>query len=422
MRSTKVLRQLATLLLTALVLTHMNVASAQEDRPLGWDLSYESIFEQNNVGLNDWIRGWVKRDTAVAPEWIKKWNEGPINSSLLVEFPAFHAGERTTVWLVRTKDKAYYWEQVASHNSRTDEEEISTDIYDGIFAQASQWKQLRPRSPQELPDQALPGYIGIMSLYSPQGSRQMLLTMDDFALCEAKKCSGVGRMLEALGTIYEGYENRSYRHKSEAEIARMSPAQRIDEQIREEQHLLAADDKQSEMIRRHRRRDGVAGFDRLIELIESYNPKHRRDTRFYSAVMMAEETDNNAFRLRSSSEGRRVIDAIKALLERCREAHDDLQAIEWALEALQGANSTDRDIADTLWVIYRIRVSDDELLKFSNYLTALDPQYTAWSPRHLYKDWSRRNEAGNPRQVFVLDRPKKYRDAYLAFKRSTSHH
>lgn len=407
----------------------VSTAICAQDRFLtNWDLTYKSVLDRNGVAKSELIRLWLAQIKSPAERWIADWKGEPIVSTILIEYPAFHAAERQTLWLVRTNNEAHYWESTEplrstpSEASDTNEEPVAPQTYEAIYKEASTWPQLPPKRAEDLPDQVFPGYMGFMSLSGPDGSRQMLLTYEDFVVCPEKDCAPgkakPGRLMAALEPILIPEARKNYKHKSEAEIARMTPEQRIDEQMSEDEyHLFANDDKQSELIRKYRREDGLKGLPRLIALIDGYNPKRLRDTRFYNAMMMANELDDRVVRLRASADGVRVIDAVERLSERMHTVGKSDSQVEMKLRFMKGINFADEAIRDTLWVRYRIKVPDGELLEFSKYLVGLDPTYPSWSERDFIKDYSRINEAGNPAQVFIMKEPKRYYQAYLSFKR-----
>jgi hypothetical protein len=223
--------------------------------------------------------------------------------------------------------------------------------------------------------------------------------------------------MAALEPILTPEDERNYKHKSEADIARMSPEQRIDEVILEESHRTISHEKYRLLLQSYRRKDGLKGWARLIELIDGYNPKRTKDTRFHSAMMIAEDIDERVIRLRSSIEGKRIIEAIERLSTRRRAEGKSDESIDWVLESTKGINGKDRDVRDTLWVKYRIKMFDNELLDFSNYLVGHHPTYLSWSERKLFKDYSRKNEWGNPLQVFIMTRPARYLQSYREFKK-----
>lgn len=395
--------------------------TAQEKNLLGWDLSYGTVLKQNNPADTDWVRMWLAQSESPAEKWIATWQNAPIISSILIEHPAFHAAERTTMWFVRTNDGAYYWELVQASKPRRNEEEIKPEVYDALFSTITAWKQLNARPASETPKDILPGYIGFLSIFNQNGSRQIMLTMEDFVLCLDASCMPgkltSGRLMAALEPIIIPEDEKKYRHKSETEIVRMTPEQRIDEVIKEEGHRTVNHEKYRLLLQRYRRKDGLKGWTRLIELIDGYNPKRTRDTRFYSAMRIAEDIDERVIRLRSSTEGKRIIEAVERLSGRRRAKGNSDEGIDWVLESTKGINEKDRDVRDTLWVKYRIKMSDSELLDFSNYLVEQNPTYPSWSERKLITDRSRKNEWGHPLRVFIMTKPARYLQSYRAFKK-----
>ena len=404
------------------MLVSLSICAQQKVASFGWDLTYKSVLERNNVAKSEWIWPWLAQYKSPAEKWISGWEGKPIVTSILIEFPAFHAAEHTTIWLIRTNDEAFYWEMVEGRESDKNEESIAPQVYDAVLKQALSWQQLEPKMAKDLPEQALPGYFGFLSYNGPNESKQMLLTMDDFVICLDKGCLPgklkPGRLMEAIEPILIPESRKTYKHKSEAEIARMTPAQRIDEQMNEDDyHMFDHADKQSDLIQKYRRMDGLKGLPHLIELIDGHNPKRARDTRFFNAMMMADNIDERSIRLRASLQGRSVIESIERLSTSLRAAGKSDSQVEMVLRFTKGVNIADEAVRDTLWVKYRIKISDSELLELSNYLVKLDPTYPSWSKQDFIKDYSRINEAGNPAQVFIMKKPKRYHQAYLTFKK-----
>ena len=406
-------------IVTAAIFLNVAICAQQPS----WDLSYESVLERNNVAKTEWIWPWLKRYRSPAADWVSRWDGKRIVSSILIEHPAFHAAEHTTTWLIRTADEAFYWDEVEGRTSRRNEEPITPQIYDDIYKQVTSWQQLPPKSANELPKDALHGYIGFLSHAGPDGSRQILLTLEDFIVCLDTTClpgKGLkpGRLMAALEPILIPEAEKNYKHKSESEIARMTPEQRIDEQIREHDHMLDYSDKQGDLIRKYRLRDGLTGSAHLIKLIDGYDPKRRKDDRFFNALMMANEIDENLIRLRAAPEGRRIIEAVERLVARRRAAgEEESQILEETLRFMKGVNFTDESVRNTLWMKYRIKISDAELAEFSDYLVRNHPTYPSWSTRTSTKDHSSVNDAGSPAQLVIMKGPKRYHEAYLAFKR-----
>lgn len=175
---------------------------------LGWDLSYSSVLDANGVGPDEWIRKWLgPSDQSAAKGWVLGWNREPIESAVLLEFPASHAGERIVMWLVRTNSQAYYYERAEGSALHKDDkpphetqEALDVQAYDKFFSVVSTWQQRKRVQPQDTPVGGVPGYSGFLSLYNSGNSRQMLLTIEDWAICDTKKCDSwkAGRLMEAL--------------------------------------------------------------------------------------------------------------------------------------------------------------------------------------------------------------------------------
>ncbi|MDQ5845395.1 MAG: hypothetical protein M3539_08885, partial [Acidobacteriota bacterium] len=203
----------------------------------------------------------------------------------------------------------------------------------------------------------------------------------------------------------------AYSHKSEAEIARMSPAGRVDEWVNEKvHHRYDLSDKHAATIRTYLLRDGLKSLPRAIEIMNEYDPTRfpegqgRRGERFDAAAMLVSHIDELAVRVRGSDEGRKAMDALERAINRMRAAgygREDQQ--EWAqhgrievalsyLQAARGINDTDYAIKHTLRYEHRIQISDTELLELSNFLVARYPEYPSWSER----DFIRIEEAGKP--------------------------
>ena len=197
------MRKISTLIITIIILTQ-TVCSQNSEPYFGWDLTYESVLERNNVDRKEWIWKWLNftykdefnsKFETPAKKWIAEWNGKPIISSILIDYPAFHAAEHTTMWFFRTIDKAYFWEFIDDSSSNLEKQDLDIKVYDKIYEQMSSWQQAVPPRAEDLPTDAPPGgvsfftgYIGFLGLYEKGKSCQMLLTMEDFVICNSKEC------------------------------------------------------------------------------------------------------------------------------------------------------------------------------------------------------------------------------------------
>jgi uncharacterized short protein YbdD (DUF466 family) len=190
------------LLVLALILLPNSLSAQNLKRSaLGWDLTYTSVLNANHIGPGEWIRNWLgPHFQSPIKKYVSGWDGEPIESSILIEQPAFHAAEHVTLWFVRTKSHAYHWELIEGKPPRGVKEALDPALYDKFFAVVSAWQQAKPMKSEDTLDGGIPGYMGFISFYDHGHPRQMLLTLDDFWHCETKKCEGGkgGRLTVAM--------------------------------------------------------------------------------------------------------------------------------------------------------------------------------------------------------------------------------
>jgi hypothetical protein len=140
---------------------------------------------------------------------------------------------------------------------------------------------------------------------------------------------------------------QKYKHKSETEIAAMTPAQRVDEWVNEQvHHRFDLSDDQGALIRKYVTLDGIKAMPRLIEIIDEYDPtkfregKGKRGDRFDACSLMLGYIDDFGVRLRSAEEGRRSINALEQSIERMRKAgYGQPDQDDWEKHARFDSNS-----------------------------------------------------------------------------------
>lgn len=228
-----------------------------------------------------------------------------------------------------------------------------------------------------------------------------------------------------------------YKHKSEAKIAQMTPAQRVDEWNKEYlNHRYNVLDEQRSLIRKYVTRDGLKALPRIIEIIDEYDPtrfregKGSRGERYDACWIMLGFIDNFAVRLRASEEGRRAIEALGRSIQRMRAAgYGQKEQHEWEqhgrfdlavmqLEEAKGINDRDEDIKNTFRFEYKIILSNAELVELSNFLTEHYPDYPSWSEREGIQDDTQLSPAGYSVRIDVLKKPERYYEVYLEFKKT----
>ncbi len=228
----------------------------------------------------------------------------------------------------------------------------------------------------------------------------------------------------------------NYKPRSRAELQAMSPRELIAERVKSnpwdsfDSYFEGAEYEDS--IVKLLRKDVVKALPVISEYFDSYDPtksSHCVELRFAIVSRVASDIDRFDYRLRASKEGLAAIHSLERALQRIIKTVPGLTfdngpnsrhqpAAFMFLRQLKGINLADRNVADTLWVRYKIKLSDDELLEFTNYLILLDPKYPGWSTDKFMKDYSRINEAGNPAQVYFFYNAKRFYDAYKRFRKS----
>src|SRR6266404_8660688 len=118
-----------------------------------------------------------------------------------------------------------------------------------------------------------------------------------------------------------------YRHKAEADIAAMTPAQRVDEYADEQAyHKYDLLDQQHENILRYILRDGLTVLPRIIEIMNAYDPTKASGTtdhkgeRFDAMWMLLGAVDGRVARLRALPQGRQAMNALARAVDRMRAA------------------------------------------------------------------------------------------------------
>lgn len=240
----------------------------------------------------------------------------------------------------------------------------------------------------------------------------------NFGSVSYKPISESDVMLTSPTPNTDGCVEEDYRHKAEAELAVMTPAQRIDEEVKEQlYHMPDIDDYGVSSLNKYIRKDGVRVLPVLVEYMNAYDPKSASKCdrkRFYIAFARSSDLDNIVIRLRGTKEGLLTIEALERAIGRMREAGLDdpkygyLSDFDFAslhLKELKGINIQDGKIRDTLRVRHNVEITDEKLVEFSNFLISLDPTYPSWS------------ETGEYGPPMLLKESKKYYDAYLKFKK-----
>jgi hypothetical protein len=224
-------------------------------------------------------------------------------------------------------------------------------------------------------------------------------------------------------------------HKSEAEVSRMTSEELVKESCDEYYHHSLWHREYMDMLYRQIMKDGAKAIPALANIVNEFDPttangKNReQDAYEYEAQILLADIDGRVIRLRALDEGRKAIEAVAQAVDRMRAAHFDsapdkgeysvqarFETAEDLLKSMQGFSRYDDAIRNALLVTHEITFSDDEMLRFVNYLIVQDPSYSKWSDTTWYRDLKRRNEAGNPLQYSIVKNVERFYGEYLKFK------
>jgi hypothetical protein len=232
----------------------------------------------------------------------------------------------------------------------------------------------------------------------------------------------------------DGCKKASYRPKAEAEIAGLTPMELIDERVLSELYRDSFGSfvewaNYQQLIDTQIQKAGAKILPVISARISAYDPMRASDcdeARLLVASMAANDLDRFTLRVRGISEGRQVIDALGQAIDRMRKAGFDSREVNYEnnrrfriyaayFKSLKDVNDVDNAIRETFRVKRKIKISDDELTKFSNFLVSRDPTYPTWTESELFMDYSQINEAGLPQQVYILKTPERFYLAYSEF-------
>lgn len=186
--------------------------------------------------------------------------------------------------------------------------------------------------------------------------------------------------------------DRYFKHKSEAEIAAMSPEEKMDQMVLEQMfHVPAFDDDNYSLLHLYIINDGIKILPKAIEYMNEYDPnvqecKERSNARLLTAAMYIDIVDSAKFRIRAVENGRVAINALEQAIERRRKSRLDADNYDGRgnllsvfLDGLKGLTIKDGLIKESLEKQYNIKMSEAELIEFTNFLISLDPAYPSWT-------------------------------------------
>ncbi len=216
---------------------------------------------------------------------------------------------------------------------------------------------------------------------------------------------------------------KNYRHKTARELGRMTAEQLIDESERHWNYHVALMDKYGMFtLESYTEKIGTEIIPVLSKLAGNFasRPLSRcQQERFFTALAIAVDVDDQKVRLRAAKDGESAISAAADAILKMKDAgladHDAHPLNKYAfglrlLGSVRGVNDHDRMIRKLLNEEFRVQLSDEEFVNFVKFLTSTYPTYPSWTPRvNMARD--------------LQPNKKRYHDAYQQFKKTvrTSH-
>jgi hypothetical protein len=196
----------------------------------------------------------------------------------------------------------------------------------------------------------------------------------------------------------------------------MSPEEKMDQMVLEQMFHVPALDDYRDLLHLYIINDGIKILPRAIEYMNEYDPnvqecKERNDARLLTAAMYIDNVDSAKFRIRAVENGRLAINALEQAIKRQRKSRSDIgeydgrgSLLPTLLEGIKGRSIKDGLIKETLEKQYNIKMSEAELMEFTNFLISLDPAYPSWTK---ILGWAEMTQTESDR----------YYQAYLKFRK-----
>lgn len=236
-----------------------------------------------------------------------------------------------------------------------------------------------------------------------------------FLVFTISACNGI-QSGAAWSPPWERCGDAQFEHKTETEIAAMSPEEKMDQMVLEQMfHVPFSGDDNYKLLHDHLVQDGLKILPKAIEYANAYDPKasecrDRANARLLTAAMYLHLVDFVKIRLRGVESGRNAIDALEQAI--VRKSKEDIEnqkgsssrtnLLTTLLNQIRGGGIIGDEIQQALRDRYNIHLSDNEMLQLSNFLISLDPSYPSW--RSFGRDEMSPSES------------EKFYNAYLKFK------
>ena len=157
---------------------------------LGWDLTYQRVFEDAKLPKHDVLVSTLTMQGDASPMDVFSYGRGePIEESVLIDSIAFwYFGYRMQTWLVKSASGAYAY-AYAKKGPKGEEEPLPKESFDLLIDRLQSWPQSTPNpdliAKYQKSGTSTGGYAGVVSVFRGGKARQFLLTFDDLMVMDS---------------------------------------------------------------------------------------------------------------------------------------------------------------------------------------------------------------------------------------------
>jgi hypothetical protein len=175
---------------TFILLLLLFIGGCSQKNVFNWDLTYQSILNEESAE-DMWLIEWLGSNTASVKglktnsfsiaNRVSALNSSQILSGFLIEGPVLHAGEHTALLFLETKNSVtgelYYLNKLGLISKQ-----FPRDVYKKVLAELLQWQQSDAPIYEDisLNCKQHPGYVAILSVASPEETKQIKINFEEY--------------------------------------------------------------------------------------------------------------------------------------------------------------------------------------------------------------------------------------------------
>ena len=172
-------------------------SQSTQAKPLGWDLTFETIFDQNKVAASAQIReSFRKSNSHSIYAILKAVPVESVRSAVLIDRPSLGSNGITSLLFISTTKSVSVWEIKSFKIDGVTKSIVAPRRFNKMLKSLNRIEQGTPVSSKSNRSN-WEGFWGILSTYSKGESRQILLTLEDLYASDNEP-SGPGRVAAAV--------------------------------------------------------------------------------------------------------------------------------------------------------------------------------------------------------------------------------